>query len=87
MNFSRIRKLGMLAKRRKEWRSDCGQYRIIWSSNILGVDVRPYYHATVKRYRVDGSAWWDYAGEHRPYRTFKAAERACKKRQRLERVA
>ncbi len=84
MEFKRIRKQGMRAKTRKVWISECGHYRIMWSNNIHGVDVKPYYHASIKRYRDDGSAWWDYAGERRHYRTFNAAKSACVKRGRLE---
>jgi|GEM_PF-3310044 len=90
MQFKRKRIRGKTQKTYKEWRSDCGHYRICWRNEIHGLGSARYY-ATVRSDRGDrrdgssggSSEFWDFATDRRPYRTLSAAKKACQKNQRV----
>ena len=80
MQFKRRRIRGKTQKTYKEWRSDCGHYRVCWRNEVSGLGPARYY-ATVRCARGDGrnssGEFWDFAADRRPYRTLKAAQQAC----------
>ena len=80
MNFKRKRIRGKTQKTYKQWRSECGHYRICWRNEIHGLGSARYY-ATVRCLRPDGSGFWDFATDRRPYRTMKATQQACHQHQ------
>lgn len=86
MQFKRRRIRGKTQKTYKEWRSDCGHYRICWRNEIPGLGSARYY-ATARCDRGDrsdgSSEFWDFAADRRPYRTLNAAKQACEKNQRV----
>ena len=86
MQFKRKRIRGKTQKTYKEWRSNCGHYRVCWRNENPGLGSARYY-ATVRSDRGsvrDGSnEFWDFAADRRPYRTLKAAQKACEKNQRV----
>ena len=69
-------------KTSKQWSHELG-YRITWRSRFKGITVQPYYYACVKVVRDDGAVWWDFVNHRRPYRTLKAAEKACEQHKRM----
>ena len=80
MQFKRRRIRGKTQKTYKEWRSDCGHYRVCWCNEIPGLGSARY-HATVRCCRRDGREFWDFAADRRPYRTLNAAKQACHQNQ------
>lgn len=66
----------------KEWMSECGSYRIVWRDQVAGVSITPGYQAMINVLSREGRGYWSWVGRNSPYRTFKAAETACKKHQR-----
>jgi len=80
MQFKRRRIRGKTQKTYKEWRSDCGHYRICWRNEIPGLGSARYY-ATVRCRRPDETEFWDFAADRRPYRTLNAAKQACRQNQ------
>ena len=80
MQFKRKRIRGKTQKTYKEWRSDCGHYRVCWRNEIPGLGSARYY-AAVRCDRGDGREFWDFAADRRPYRTLNAAKQACHKNQ------
>jgi len=82
MQFRRRRVRGRAPRAYKEWRSDCGHYRVCWRNEIPGLGSAQYY-ATVRCRRADGTEFWDFAADRRPYRTLNAAKEACHQNQRV----
>lgn len=80
MQFKRRRVPGKTQKTYKEWRSDCGHYRVCWRNEIPSLGPARYY-ATVRSDRGDGREFLDFAADRRPYRTLKAAQEACRQNQ------
>ncbi len=80
MEFKRKRIRGKTQKTYKQWRSECGHYRICRRNEIPGLGSARYY-ATVRCCRPDGAEFWDFAADRRPYRTLKAAQQACHQNQ------
>jgi len=83
MQFKRKRIRGKTQKTYKEWRSDCGHYRVCWRNELPSLGSTRYY-ATVRCNRGDGcdsGEFWEFAADRRPYRTLKAAQKACQKNQ------
>ena len=84
MQFKRKRIPGKTQKTYKEWRSDCGHYRVCWRNEIPSLGSARYY-ATVRSDQGDGcdggKEFWDFAADRRPYRTLKAAQQACHQNQ------
>lgn len=68
MQFTKKRVKGKRQDTFQRWVSDCGAYRVEWRAE-LGI---PAWYAT-----VDVGWMWTFAGKRGPYRTRKAAERAC----------
>jgi hypothetical protein len=68
MEFVRKKVKGKRQDTFQRWVSDCGAYRVEWRAE-LGL---PAWYAT-----VDVGWMWAFAGKRGPYRTRKAAERAC----------
>ncbi|REJ65589.1 MAG: hypothetical protein DWQ31_16755 [Planctomycetota bacterium] len=82
MQFKRKRMKGKTQKTYKEWRSECGNYRICWRNEISSLGSARYY-ATVLCRRDDGFEFWDFAAERKPYRTLQTAQKACERSQRV----
>jgi hypothetical protein len=82
MQFRRRRVHGKTQTTYKEWRSDCGHYRLCWRNETPGLGSARYY-ATVRCCRGDSREFWDFAADRRPYRTLKAAQEACQNNQRV----
>jgi hypothetical protein len=84
MEFVRKRKAGCSQKTFRVWHSDDdGDYRITWRSEVMGVRVRPGYHATVLSTNRLGHEFWSFCTARRPFKTFELAVEACEKNQRL----
>lgn len=79
MNFQRVK-----TKKRnyKIWKSE-ERYRITWCDKYLGVAVPAHFQACVRVHLPEGRDIWDFAGKRGPYKTFKAADKACCQHQRL----
>jgi len=82
VQFKRKRIRGKTQKTYKEWRSDCGHYRVCWRNEIPALGSARYY-ATVRCDRGDGREFWDFAADRRPYRTLNAAKQACQKNRQV----
>ena len=80
MQFRRRRVRGKTQTTYKEWRSDCGHYRVFWRNEIPGLGSARYY-ATVRCRRDDGTEFWDFAADRRAYRTLNTAQQACRQNQ------
>jgi hypothetical protein len=84
MRFTRKRIKGQKAKTKKTRLDESGDYRITWTNTMCGVKVdTPYFHACVRACRPDGSEYWGFAGRRGPYKTLKAAQKACETNQKL----
>jgi hypothetical protein len=84
MNFKLRSIKGRSRKLYKEWLDETRRYRITWSREVDGVRVPPHFHACVRITLPDGREMWDFAGCHRPYKTFKKAAEACEIRAKFE---
>lgn len=82
MEFARIRVRGRTQKTYREWRSDCGNYRIVWRIEVFGVEVPPRFYATVQTIGAN-NPWWDFVGRRGPYKTFKKAVEDCERNKKL----
>ena len=80
MEFKRQRNPGKTHKTDKQWRSECGHYRICWRNEFPSLGAARYY-AIVRCQRGDGSEFWDFAADRRPYRSLNAAKQACHQNQ------
>ncbi len=60
----------------KVWISSCGNYMIRWSREVMGVSVKPHYHALVREWAGE-SKIWNFAGRRGPYRKLNTAMDAC----------
>lgn len=80
MNFIRKRIRGHNQKVRRTWLSK-EQYRITWRKEVHGVQVSARFQATVWTILPNGEMW-DFVGR-RLFKTFKAAQEACEKHERL----
>lgn len=85
MEFTRIRKRGRTQKTYREWKSDCGHYRIIWRSEAFGVELPPRFYATVLTCGVEPlfKPWWNFVDRRGPYKTFKKAVEDCERSKKL----
>jgi len=68
------------------WISSCGNYKIVWSNECLGVSVAPHFHAMVREYAGEDKIW-NFAGRRGPYRKLRAAIAACEYHQKVWRAA
>ena len=87
MQFVRKKKRGQKGKSRRTWFSQEG-YRIGWSKEVHGVRVPGHYQACVRTlvpyFGGELRQMWDFVDhKHRLYKTYKAAEEACERNQRL----
>ena len=71
-------------KHLREWRSECGHYRITWRDEFGGVSVPPRYHACVLSVRPTQRDYefWGFAGPRRPFKTSKRASEVCSRNKR-----
>lgn len=87
MQFVRKKRRGQKGKSRRTWFSQEG-YRIGWSKEVHGVRVPGHYQACVRTlvpyFGGELRQMWDFVDhKHRLYKTYKAAEEACERNQRL----
>lgn len=82
MEFTRKKIKGQNKKVRKTWLSD-EKYRIVWRCEAWGIALPPAFQATVRILLPNGSEMWDFVSSRRLFKTFKAAQEACEKHQRL----
>src|SRR3954471_15703902 len=78
MEFTRKRVRGRRQESYREWWDETESYRITWRNEFHGIQVAPAFHAMV-RVQLTGHEYIDFAGERRPYRTFKAAIHAAER--------
>jgi len=84
MEFQRKKRLGRSRRTYREWHDKEGLgYRITWSTQVAGVSVIPHYYACVRSERSDGFQWWTFCQHRRPYKTLKAAVKACEFNRRI----
>lgn len=78
MEFTRRRARGKTQDVFKQWFDETGHYRISWNREPFGEHLTTPYYACVRvARRHDGFQFWQFCTEPRPFRTFKAAARAC----------
>lgn len=84
---TRFNKEHLPAKLRKDWLSKDKKYRIYWRRQFRGVTLLGCYYA-LKYVHVNhpNGGWfmWDFAYEHKPYKTLSAAVTACMRAEKLE---
>lgn len=86
MEFTRKHRVkGKTVKTYKEWRDETDQYRIIWRSQVCGVEVSPGFSASVRAFRSleDQTEYWGFANRRGLYRTLKAAIKGCEESLKL----
>ncbi len=86
MNFTQKKRIkDKSVKTYKEWRSDCGEYRITWRKEVQGVEVDPGYHACVRCVvsHHNQTVYWGFAHKRGLNRTFKAAMKSCEDGQKV----
>lgn len=88
MEFKRKKKRGLNQKTRRLWLS-AEDYRIVWRTEVCGVNVQPAFQASVRiiapgSYEDGNTEMWDFV-EHskRLYRTMNAAVTACERHYKL----
>jgi len=82
LEWKRKQLRGISAKKRKEWYDSTKRYRIVWSAEYAGIDLKEHYgslfHASVRAQTSGGPGWGRLPGSTRPfYRTLKTAQQAC----------
>jgi hypothetical protein len=82
MEFTRKKIKGQNKKVRKTWMSE-EKYRIVWRCEAWGIALPAAFQATVRILLPNGSEMWDFVSSRRLFKTFKAAQEACEKHQRL----
>jgi hypothetical protein len=60
------------------WLSTDGHYKVTYIRDVLGVKVRPHYHALVRTMNGDRPGW-GFAGRRGPYYALTTATKACER--------
>jgi hypothetical protein len=84
---TRFNKERLSLKLRKDWLSKDKKYHIYWRRQSNGVNVPSRYYALRHEYidHPDGGWFmWNFAWEHRPYKTLKEAVVACMRAENIE---